>query len=328
MVNGTSLIAIPGFNWLVLGLIVFGLYCYIKFNAVLLGFLGRCVKKISAFFEKYFGSGLRRTQKKFKRSAYLSKSSLKYRIYRYFDEMIVNLDLHKDGVNVTGLILFVLLVSIIAGIIMTLALNLGGLIVAAIPALFALITIIFRLTSLTRMEKKEEIILDAIDLLVSDIRGGVYNGIIRYQNNFHPSIRYAFIDYIENRERKGYSGRQAMLILNEELGYTFSDFAQKAIMYEERADDSMDDIFSAIIDSNRHRRNLRYTNNIAFNKLRTQFIVASTVILGYCLFTLFYEPFIRSFLLTNFFGKILMIVDILIFAGVLSYLTSIKAKAI
>ena len=328
MLDGGSLLNSPVFNWSIVFMIGGGLWLYIKFNAKILAFLGRTIQKASGFFIKYLGSPIRNTQTKFRRSAYLNRNSISYKIYRFFDEIVVNLDLHTDGVTVTGLVFFMLAVSIIASAIMTLVMNLGFLFLLATAAIFFLIMSSFRLTALTRMEKKEEIIMDAIDLLVSDIRSGVFNGIIRYRESFHPSIQPAFNAYIDNRQNKGYGAAQSMLILNEELGYSFSDYANKAIMYEERADDSMDDIFSSIIETNRHRRNLRFTNNIAFNKLRMQFIVASTVILGYCLFTLWFEPFIRNFLLNTMVGKVLMICDVALFAFVLSYLTSIKAKAI
>lgn len=328
MLDGQSFLSSPAFNYTIIGLIVVAMWLYIKFNAKILSFIGRTGQRITKFFNKYLGVHLRNTQTKFRRSAFLNKSSWKHKLYKFYDEMIVNLDLHRDGVTVTGLIIFLVVTSSIGAFVMTVLMNLGGLFFGAAAAIFFLITSVFRLTSMTRMERKEEIIMDSIDLLVSDIRGGVFNGIIRYKDNFDPSIRYAFYEYIDNRQNKGYSGAQAMLLLNDQLGYTFTDFAQKAIMYEERADDSMDDIFSSIIETNRHRRNLRFLNNVAFNKLRTQFIIASTIILGYALFTIWFEPWIRNVLINTMFGKIMIIADVCLFAFVLSYLTSIKSKAI
>ena len=51
-----------------------------------------------------------------------------------------------------------------------------------------------------------------------------------------------------------------MGILNDKLGYNFTDFAQKAVLYEDKADETMEDIFSSIIETNRQRRTLRYIN--------------------------------------------------------------------
>ena len=134
-----------------------------------------------------------------------------------------------------------------------------------------------------------------------------------------------FIDDIQN---KGYSFKQAMGILNDKLGANFTDFAQKAVLYEEKADETMEDIFSSIIETNRQRRTLRHVNNIKFSELRTQFVVSSLLIAGYAIFSTVFDPFIFQFLTQNAFGKLLLIGDIVIFAFVLSYLASIKAKSL
>ena len=90
----------------------------------------------------------------------------------------------------------------------------------------------------------------------------------------------------------------------------------------------MEDIFSSIIETNRQRRTLRYINNVKFADLRTQFIVSFILIIGYGVFSALFDPFILRFLTQNYFGKCMLIGDIVIVAFVLSYLASIKAKSL
>ena len=283
---------------------------------------------VDKWYYKLFGKTLKSLQVKFSRTADLNKYSIAYKIYNFFDELIVNLDMRKDNVTVTGLIVFITSISLAGGVILSTLMNSIILLLPITAAFFYLLVVVFRFLGLMRYEQREAEIMDAVDLLVSDIRGGIYNAILRYKDSFHPNIRPFFIAFIDDIQNKGYSFKQAMGILNDKLGSNFTDFAQKAVLYEDKADETMEDIFSSIIETNRQRRTLRYINNVKFNELRTQFIVSFLLIIGYGVFSALLDPFILEFLTQNTFGKILLIGDIVVIAFVLSYLASIKAKSL
>lgn len=280
------------------------------------------------WYYKLFGRAIKNMQISFSRTADLNKYSLSYKVYHFFDDLIVNLDMKKDNVTVTGLLVFITSISLAIGIILSSIMSSLNLLIPITAAFFYLIVVVFRFLGLMRYEQREAEIMDAVDLLVSDIRGGIYNAILRYKDSFHPNIRPFFASFIDDIQNKGYSFKQAMSILNDKLGYNFTDFAQKAVLYEDKADETMEDIFSSIIETNRQRRTLRYINNIKFNELRTQFIVSFLLIIAYAVFSALLDPFILQFLTQNSFGKCLLIGDIVVVAFVLSYLASIKAKSL
>lgn len=283
---------------------------------------------VDKWYYKLFGKTLKNMQVAFSRTADLNKYSFAYKVYHFFDELIVNLDMKKDNVTVTGLLVFISSISFVGGLILAYLMSSFFLLIPITAAFFYLIVVVFRFMGLMRYEQREAEIMDAVDLLVSDIRGGIYNAILRYKDSFHPNIRPFFMSFIDDIQNKGYSFKQAMGILNDKLGSNFTDFAQKAVLYEDKADETMEDIFSSIIETNRQRRTLRYINNIKFNELRTQFIVSFLLIIGYGVFSALLDPFILDFLTKNAFGKLLLIGDIVIIAFVLSYLASIKAKSL
>lgn len=283
---------------------------------------------VDKWYYRLFGKTLKNMQVAFSRTADLNKYSFAYKVYHFFDELIINLDMKKDNVTVTGLLVFIGSISFVGGVILAYMMDSFVLLIPITAAFFYLIVVIFRFMGLMRYEQREAEIMDAVDLLVSDIRGGIYNAILRYKDSFHPNIRPFFLSFIDDIQNKGYSFKQAMGILNDKLGYNFTDFAQKAVLYEDKADETMEDIFSSIIETNRQRRTLRYINNIKFNELRTQFIVSFLLIIGYGVFSALLDPFILEFLTQNAFGKLLLIGDIVIIAFVLSYLASIKAKSL
>jgi hypothetical protein len=265
------------------------------------------------------------------RSAYLNKDSLQYSIVKYFEDMIRNLDLERDGVTVTGMLLFISIVAFVITMFLNTLLKFGfSLFGLAFCAVWFVFFVLFRFVSLTRTERREALIMDAIDLMVSDIKDGVYNVMQRYleADAFHPEIKPYIAEFVDNIKNKGYSFKDSMLQLNSHLGYTFTDFAYKAIMYEEKRDDNMDDLFSTIIETNRNRRTLRAINNMAFNDLKLELIISLLIILVYGAVLMMTESFVYEFFTTMMFGRILIIIDVVALGCVLLYITNIKAQAL
>ena len=283
---------------------------------------------VNKWYYRLFGKALKNIHTSFYRKADLNKDSVFYKIYYFFDELIINLDMKKDNVTVTGLLTFILSISFAGSIVLSFLLESLTMVLPSFGTFIYLVIVILRFMAINKYEQREAEIMDAVDLLVSDVRGGIYNAILRYRDSFHPNIRPFFLAFIDDVQNKGYSFKQAMGALNDKLGYNFTDFAQKAVLYEDKADNTMEDIFSSIIETNRQRRTLRYINNLKFAELRTQFIVSFLLIIGYAAFAAFWDPFIFEFLTTSDLGKLMLVIDIVIVAFVLSYMASIKAKSL
>lgn len=304
------------------------LIVFVKFNKEVLRFIGFVGIKTSNFIAKYTSNGLRTAEKKFKRKVSLNRQGFLFKVYNWFNEIIINLNLQKSGVTVIGLLLFVAFISLLLTLGVGILLDFNfGLYIAMYIASVILVMVVFRFLSLNNKDKIENEIMDATDLLVSDVKRGIYNAIVVYIPSIHPDIRPYFTEFVDNIMTKGLSFKAAMLVLNDNLGVTFSDFAHKAIMYEEKADNDFDDIFSAILEVNRHKRILRAKNNLAFGQLMTTFIISFLAVAGFALYSTFTEPYIQQFLMHDAFGKFMLIDDMVIFIFVMGYLTSLKAKS-
>lgn len=310
----------------VLCIIAFGYFAI--YSTKILDKLNDSRSVIASIYFKLFGKRLKQMNIKVTRTANLNKKSKFYKIYAYFDDIITNLDMKKDNVTVSGVLIFMVSLSLSMGIIISVLVGSLSLLLPLTASFFYLVNTLFKLASLLKYEQREAEIMDAVDLLVSDVQGGIYNAVLRYKESFHPNIKHHFINFIDDIQNKGYSFKQAMIILNNNLGNNFTDFAQKAVLYEEKADNTMGDIFTSIIELNRQRRTLRYINNIKFAELRMQFLVSLSMIVGYAIFTTLLDPFIMNFLINTFFGKLMLIIDIVIVAWVLSYIAAIKAKSL
>jgi hypothetical protein len=296
------------------------------YNKKLLEIIGISTKRSEGAFYKLFGKKIARWNLQLERATNIKKGSLAYKVNIYFKDIITNLGMNKDNVTPIGLLAFI--TSISAAVSMTYVVWSGeyALALPAFGAIFYFVIVVFRFMSLVAYEKKEAEIMDTEDLIAMDIKGGVYNAILRYRKSLHPNMRPYFEEFVDNISHKGYGFRDAMVLLNDKLGKTFTDFAQKAIMYEEKADKDMDDIFSSVVEVNRYKRTLRYENNKKFNQLRLEFLVSILVIGLYGVFSIFSDPFLANFFKNTFLGKILLIVDVVTVTAVLAYISSIKAK--
>lgn len=313
-------------NYYIVALVVLVFGFFVMYNRKFLQVLGFTLDKTEGIFYRFIGRHIKRMNTNIERTSTIKKNSLTHKINLYYKEIIVNLDMVRDNVTVAGLITFITSLAISLSIFATVLTTDFYLLPFFFMAIFYALTILFRFFSLIRFEKKEAHIMDTEDLIAMDVKGGVYNAILRYHKSFHPTMQPFFDEFIDNVQNKGYSFKEAMIILNDRLGSTFTEFAQKAIQYEERGDDDMADIFSAIVEINRYKRTIRFENNIKFNRLRLDFLISLCIIAGYGLFSIFSDGFLAEFFLKNPLGKILIIADLTIVTFVLAFIASIKAK--
>ena len=169
------------------------------------------------WYYKFLGKTLKNLHTSFYRKADLNRDSFSYKIYYFFDELILNLDMKKDNVTVTGLLLFITSLSFAGGLVLSYIMSSYGLILPITFAFCYLIIVLLRFAGLMKYEQRESEIMDAVDLLVSDVRGGIYNAILRYKDSFHPNIKPFFLAFIDDIQNKGYSlilGWKESLYLN------------------------------------------------------------------------------------------------------------------
>ena len=79
--------------------VLIGGYIFVRYNVKILSLLGRLLQFLANVVYKIIGTPIKSADKRLLRAAYLNKESFAYRVVNYFEQMIVALDLHKDGVN-------------------------------------------------------------------------------------------------------------------------------------------------------------------------------------------------------------------------------------
>ena len=263
------------------------------------------------------------------RYVYLHRGSIIAKLYNWINEQLIAAGMKRVGVTPVGYMLFwgtiAAITSIVIGILCNLNVFLYVVIFFILVAVFLVATRVF---VAGKMEKREADVMDALDLIIPEIGSGVKNAIARYVDNFSPSLQQDFKIFLSNIQDRGMSFEDAMFILADSLGNIFKDFAQKAVFYEALGEEDMRGIFDDIVETNRQRRELRYNNNLEFGVLRMSFIISSGITIGYFIFLMSTDWFSRYFFLTTTWGNILLVAIVLTIFGVLSYIATIKSRAI
>lgn len=263
------------------------------------------------------------------RYVYLHRSSLIAKLYNWINEQLIAAGMKRVGVTPVGYMLFWGTISAITAIVIGIICNLNVfLYVVIFFILVAVFLVATRVFVAGKMEKREADVMDALDLIIPEIGSGAKNAIARYVDNFSPSLQQDFKIFLSNIQDRGMSFEDAMFILADSLGNIFKDFAQKAVFYEALGEEDMRGIFDDIVETNRQRRELRYNNNLEFGVLRLSFIISSGITIGYFIFLMATDWFSRYFFLTTTWGNILLVAIVLTIFGVLSYIATIKSRAI
>lgn len=152
-----------------------------------------------------------------------------------------------------------------------------------------------------------ENIMDAEDLICPLARDGVLVAIkkvMEAEESISPNIRPYFQQFIDNCENNGYSFRQAITLLNRQLGPKFDNFTKKAIVFEYNERKGMADIFLDIVNENAVLREINSRKDRIFRKMNRDFLIKTAIIILFFLYSLTVEGF-REFMLHNDLGKVI-----------------------
>lgn len=263
------------------------------------------------------------------RYVFINPGSIIASLYNWVNEQIIALGLKRYGVTPVGFAAFWCLISGILTILTWWLMDLG--IFLLVPLYIVVTMLTFTMTRVyvsNKIISRELEIMDAEDLIIPEIKCGVQNAIMRYLDNFSPALQPDFRAFVTNITDRGYSFNDAMYILADSLGVTFKDFAQKAIFYEAAGEDDMVDIFTDIVETNRLRRELRTENQAVFAELTTSFIVSTGIVAVFGGYMLLHDDFTYNFFFNNEIGKVIFLSMFVIVLGVLSYITTIKSRAL
>ena len=287
------------------------------------------VTKFIKFLSKKVGHFAVNKEYALQRYVFLHRGTIIARSYNWVNEQLIAVGLKRIGVSPVGYVLFWSIISIILSSLLVVLTSFSGALL--LPFFILILTaalVITRVVVSGRIEHRESVIMNALDLIIPEVNSGIKNVIQKYLDNFDSSIRGDFRVFLSNIQDRGYSFNDAMFILADSLGEVFRDFAQKAMYFEAVGEPDMQAIFEDIVEINRLRRDLRTTNEQEFKVLRVSFIVSSLMDVGYFIFLMMTDAFSKYFFLSTTLGNILLVSAVVLIFGVLSYLSTLKSRAL
>lgn len=174
-------------------------------------------------------------------------------------------------------------------------------------AIFVGLLTYFTMQSKAIKAEKLESIMDAEDIICPLAREGVLVAIKKVMESdeyIRPSIRPFFQQFIDNCENNGYSFKQAITVLNRQLGPKFDNFTKKAIVFEYNERRGMADIFLDIVDENAVLREINARKDRIFRKMNRDFLLKTAIIVLFFIYALSVKDF-REFMLYASYGKVI-----------------------
>ncbi|MCJ8011827.1 hypothetical protein MUG84_08735 [Paenibacillus sp. KQZ6P-2] len=179
-------------------------------------------------------------------------------------------------------------------------------VVVTISIFIGLLTYFVMQSKAIKAEKLEGI-MDAEDIICPLARDGVLFAIKKVMESeeyIRPSLRPYFQQFIDNCENNGYSFRQAITLLNRQLGPKFDSFTKKAIVFEYNERKGMADIFLDIVDENAVLREINARKDRIFRKMNRDFLLKTAIIILFFFYALAVPDF-RTFMLHTDIGKMI-----------------------
>ncbi len=234
----------------------------------------------------------------------LEKENLFAKYNRLVEGLIsdFNLPLTLESFTSALSILFVIVVLIIVLFIQSVSLA----VVIAVAFFIGLLTFFVMQSKSIRMEKLESI-MDAEDLICPLARDGVLVAIKKVMESdeyINPNIRPYFAQFIDNCEQNGYSFKQAITLLNKQLGSKFDNFTKKSIIFEYNERKGMADVFLDIVDENAVLREMNAKKERIFRKMNRDFLIKTFIIIVFFIYALSIQGF-KEFMVGTEAGKII-----------------------
>lgn len=288
-----------------LGIMTF-VFCVLFFDIKIFNDLYKMVMDIATTILDYIQDyNKKRYVERIKREKIvLEKENLFAKYNRLVENLILDFNMPLTLESFTSLlcIIFMILVLVILLFMRSISLS----VIIAIALFIGLLTFCVMRSKSIRMERLENI-MDAEDLICPLAREGVLVAIKKVMESdeyIAPSIRGYFQQFIDNCEQNGYSFKQAILILNRQLGSKFDNFTKKAIVFEYNERKGMADVFLDIVDENAVLREMNAKKERIFRKMNRDFLLKTFIIILFFLYALTIEDF-RLFMMHSETGKMI-----------------------
>lgn len=314
-------------NISVIGFICIACVILIKFfNVSLLDIFLTIVRKIVSLS----GKTINNKEQKYHRDITVGKINEKTKrvvIYRFLNDLIIDLNLKKRGATPYEFLAFVIVGSFVVSIsFCKLIFNSFFMGFIMFPILF--IGFMCALYTKANMEHdlRIEAVVESENIISNNIKDGVVVAVRNSIDLMPAKVRGEYRDFLDNIEHKNLHIKTALLELNNNLGSVSDDFIKKCIVFEMEEEHGIAGMFRDVVEINNIKTELRVEMKRRFEEVSAQFIIGSLLIFVFLGGVLAIYPDIRGFYFGTVPGRIILGIDALIMILEFVFITYLKAK--
>lgn len=313
---------------IVLGVLIISNFVHLPILGLfkrVLEFLGKTIFKLSA-------KHINNSEAKYKRDYAVGKvkpTSTRYKLYRFLNELIIDLDLKNTGITPYEMLFIVLLLVAFSSLV------LGKLIFGSFLMSFLMYPVLIVATFCVLYTKANiahdtriDAIYEAENIICNNITSGVVVAIRQSIDVVPKEVRDEFVTFLDNVEHKNYHIKAALLELQDHLGAVSEDFIKKCIVFETEEEHGVVNVFRDVVSVNNIKTELRTEMKREFEKVVSDFIISAGMILLFMVGVLVVYPTVREFYFHNTIGQLIILLDLLVLITEYVIIARLRAQEI
>lgn len=257
----------------------------------------------------------------------INEKQKRVQIYRFMNDLIIDLGLKKRGATPYEFLAFLLLISLLISLIGC-QLLLDSVIMGLImyPIVFSAVMCGFYTKANLAHDIRIEAVIESENIISNNIKDGVVVAVRNSIDLMPTAVRSEFRDFLDNIEHKNYHIRTALLELNNNLGSISDDFIKKCIVFEMEEEHGISGMFRDVVEINNIKTELRSDMKRKFEVVVGEFVLGSVMIFAFLIAILYIYPDVRTWYLKTVIGNIILGLDFLLLIGEFVFITYLRAR--
>ena len=216
-----------------------------------------------------------------------------------------------------------------AGILVSVLL-LGGLgfVVIMFPICEAALLAYFYTEANKRERHRIRVLLEAINTVSSNMKGGVVPAVAESINSIDVTVRYMFQDFLDSVKIRNTHILTALSNLQEDMSPIGDDFIRKAKTFEQGEERGLSDVFKDVIEINNMKIRMMQKQEDAFKKVEFDFKVSTAGIFGFLAGVLAIYTDVRQWYFSTSLGSLILVIDLVLLLAEYVYMVSLRARAL
>lgn len=171
-------------------------------------------------------------------------------------------------------------------------------------------------------------LLEAINTVSSNMKGGVVPAVRESLNSIDASVRYMFLDFLDAVEVRNTHVVTALEDLRQDMKPVGDDFIRKVKTFEQGEERGLSDVFKDVIEVNNMKLRMMQKQEDAFKKVEFDFRISTMGIFGFLIGVLAIYADVRTWYFSTSIGSLVLVIDAVLLLAEYVYMVSLRARAL